>query len=223
MFGACLVALCPCIYTRCGMETSQSPRRVLNAAYRLGLRLLPLYSSDFSRHDFTLPQLFACLVLREFYGLSYRRTEKLLADSAEWLADIGSGRGSGSQHALACLQCSSSKPDASIACLICQATHFAEAKLLQLGQKPLAMDSTCFEQHHRSAHYDRRCRQMTRQRSNDRESPGKTGELGSIGQRLTPPQRCGRCPSCRWRWRVQLSSDPGGQGADWQRLRRAGF
>ncbi len=34
-------------------------------------------------------QLFACLVLREFYGLSYRRTEKLLRDSPQWLADIG--------------------------------------------------------------------------------------------------------------------------------------
>lgn len=70
------------------METSQSPRRVLNAAYRLALRLLPPYAHQFSRRDFTLPQLFACLALREFYGLSYRRVEKLLRDSPQWLADI---------------------------------------------------------------------------------------------------------------------------------------
>ena len=31
------------------------------------------------------------------------------------------------------------------------------ARLLRLASKPLAMDSTCFEQRHRSAHYDRRC------------------------------------------------------------------
>ncbi len=62
---------------------------VLNAAYRLARRILPDYAGPFSRRDFTLPQLFACLVLREFYGLSYRRTQMLLGDSPQWLADIG--------------------------------------------------------------------------------------------------------------------------------------
>src|SRR4051812_35835205 len=71
------------------METSRSPRMVLNSAYRLGLELLPDYSSRFSRHAFTLAQLFACLVLREFFGLSYRRAEALLRDSPSWLAGIG--------------------------------------------------------------------------------------------------------------------------------------
>ena len=60
------------------METSRSPRAVLRAAYRLGRRVLPDHPCRPARHDFTLPQLFACLVLREFYGLSYRRTEALL-------------------------------------------------------------------------------------------------------------------------------------------------
>ena len=32
------------------------------AAYRLAKSSLPTYSNEFSRHDFTLPQLFACLV-----------------------------------------------------------------------------------------------------------------------------------------------------------------
>lgn len=36
-----------------------------------------------------LAQLFACLVVREFFGLSYRRTEALLTDSPQWLADVG--------------------------------------------------------------------------------------------------------------------------------------
>src|SRR5688572_19500903 len=73
------------------METSRSPRKVLRFACRLGRRVLPDRRSCDSavRHDFTLPQLFACLVVRAFYGLSYRRTEALLRDSPQWLADIG--------------------------------------------------------------------------------------------------------------------------------------
>src|ERR1044072_4280621 len=71
------------------METSRSPRMVLCAAYRLGCRILPEHTSRFARQDFTLAQLFACLVLREVYGLSYLRTEQLLRDSPQWLADIG--------------------------------------------------------------------------------------------------------------------------------------
>ncbi|MGH7177087.1 MAG: transposase, partial [Tepidisphaeraceae bacterium] len=70
------------------METSRSPRMVLLLAYRLGLRLLPTHCCRRSRQDFTLPQLFACLVLREFFGLSYRRMEQLLRDSPQWLSDI---------------------------------------------------------------------------------------------------------------------------------------
>src|SRR5689334_5355978 len=71
------------------MRTSQSPRTVMRVAYQLAHRLLPEHSSRFSRHDFTLAQLFACLVVREFFALSYRRTEALLADAPQWLADIG--------------------------------------------------------------------------------------------------------------------------------------
>jgi len=47
------------------MLTCKSPRKVMLVAYRLAKTSLPTYSNEFSRHDFTLPQLFACLVLRE--------------------------------------------------------------------------------------------------------------------------------------------------------------
>ena len=60
------------------MLSSRSPRKVLLTAYRLARRTLPDHTCRCSRHDFTLAQLFACLVLREFYGLSYRRVEQLL-------------------------------------------------------------------------------------------------------------------------------------------------
>ena len=161
------------------METSRSPRRVLRFAYRLGRRVLPDHAARHSRQGFTLPQLFACLVVREFYGLSYRRAEQLLRDSPQWLADIGL----------------SVAPDHNTLwrafgvivttrrvnrMLDRLAARFARAKLLRLGHKPLALDSTCFEQRHRSAHYDRRCRQMRSRGGGpaDAKTPGKPGKWG---------------------------------------------
>ena len=141
------------------METSQSPRMVLRAAHRLALKVLPAYSCKLSRQDFTLAQLFACLVLREFYGLSYRRTERLLIDSPQWLADIGLSAAPDHNTlwrafgVILKTRCVNRLLDLLVAL-------FARAKLLRLGEKPVALDSTCFEQHHRSAHYDRRCRRM---------------------------------------------------------------
>src|SRR6188474_2408737 len=71
------------------MRTCQSPRTVMRTACYLARHALPEYSSQFSRHDFSLPQLFACLVAREMLGLSYRRAEAVLADAPDWLAAIG--------------------------------------------------------------------------------------------------------------------------------------
>lgn len=71
------------------METCKSPRKVLNAAYALAVACLKEHQSKFSRHDFTGPQLFACLVLREHQKKSYRGVVALLKDCPEWCADIG--------------------------------------------------------------------------------------------------------------------------------------
>ena len=71
------------------MITSKSPRKVLKLAYAFGVEVLPPYFSRFSKHEFTKPQLFACLVLREHQKKSYRGIEALLIDSPLWLADIG--------------------------------------------------------------------------------------------------------------------------------------
>jgi hypothetical protein len=70
------------------METCRSQRELLCRAYQLGKQVWPDYSSLFSRHEFTQPQLFACLVLRESLKLSYRRTEVFLRDVPDWLAEI---------------------------------------------------------------------------------------------------------------------------------------
>ena len=71
------------------METCKSPRKVLNAAYALAVACLKERRSKFSRKDFTDPQLFACLVLREHQKKSYRGVVALLRDCPEWCADIG--------------------------------------------------------------------------------------------------------------------------------------
>lgn len=161
------------------METSRSPRKVSCFAHRLGRRVLPDHSSRWSRQDFTLPQLFACLVLREFYGLSYRRTEQLLRDSPTWLADLGLSVAPDHNTPWRAfgVVVSTRRVNRMLDRL---AAAFARAKLLRLSRKPLALDSTCFERRHRSAHYDRRCRHMagksvTRGAAKPPEKPGKWG------------------------------------------------
>jgi hypothetical protein len=71
------------------METCKSPRKVLNAAFVLATACLKEHPSKFSRKDFTGPQLFACLVLREHQKKSYRGVVALLKDCPDWCADIG--------------------------------------------------------------------------------------------------------------------------------------
>ena len=167
------------------METSQSPRAILQQAYRLARTLWPDERYKTAHHDYALSQLFACLALRQFYRLSYRRTEELLRDSPLWLADL---------HL-------SAAPDHNTLwrafglidrrrfnrLLDLQTADFKQARKLKLGRKPLALDSTCFERHHRSAHYDRRCRQMShRNAAKDAkvpQNPGKYGESVNASRR----------------------------------------
>jgi hypothetical protein len=169
------------------MNSCQSPRKVLHAAHRLACQVLPDRCSKFARLDgFTLPQLFACLVIREFYGLGYRRTEKLLADSPQWLADLGLTvapdhntlwRAFG---AIVTMRRGNRMLDR-------LAASFARAKLLRLGERPLALDSTCFERRHRSWHYDRRCRQMQQQQQQQQQRSKDDG-----GARVKRPEKPGK-------------------------------
>ncbi|WP_428937294.1 transposase [Fontivita pretiosa] len=143
------------------METSRSPWKVLRQAHELALRVWPAYSCDCSRHDFTLPQLFACLVLREQLKLSYRRAEQLLRDSPQWLADLGMSRAPDHNtlwRAFGTLL----KTRRVNRMLDLLAQLAAKAKLLRKldSSKPLTLDSTCYEARHRSRHYDRVCRKM---------------------------------------------------------------
>ena len=65
------------------METSQSPWKVIREAHRLACRIWPAHTHRFSRHEFTLPQLFACLVLKTFLKTDYRGLVEHLADHSD--------------------------------------------------------------------------------------------------------------------------------------------
>jgi hypothetical protein len=136
------------------MLTCKSPRKVMWYAHELACRCLPKYCSKFSRHDYTLPQLFACLVIREHQRKSYRGTEALLRD-VPWCRQIG----------MRCV------PDHNT---MCRAFHVILGSGQVVGRMldrlarwmalagalgdTCAIDSTLYETHHRSRHYERRCR-----------------------------------------------------------------
>lgn len=128
------------------MTSSKSPRDVFVLAWRLGCRCLPEYSSFYSRKDFTLPQLFACLVLRHFYGLSYRGVAALLEDSPDWCAAIDMQRAP--DHRTICDAFDKVTRQAAFDDMMDHlAECFREAGLLDLEGKPLAIDSTHYESH----------------------------------------------------------------------------
>ena len=60
---------------------SKSALRVAREALAVGRAALPCYGGRFSRRDYTQPQLFALLVLKQFLRADYRG---LVAMVAEW-------------------------------------------------------------------------------------------------------------------------------------------
>src|SRR5438309_1765515 len=136
------------------MLTCKSPRKVMRVAFALARQTLPKHLSKFSRHDFTLPQLFACLVVKEHQRRSYREAEALLRDSPHWCRGIGMKK----------------IPDHNTLCRAFHALNLGRraSKLLdrvaqwfalagQLGST-VAIDSSLYDTHHRSRHYEQRCR-----------------------------------------------------------------
>lgn len=125
-------------------------------AYAMASKVLPAYRSRFSRKEYTSAQLFACLVLREMLGLSFRATETVLKD-ADWCQRLGMDQ----------------VPDHTTLCrafkTIVTTTHAQRMLDLipscRVGDRKvgscLAIDSTLCETHHRSRHYERRCRQFS--------------------------------------------------------------
>ena len=69
--------------------TSKSPRTVAVVALDVGTWTLPTYSHRCSRKDYTLPQLFACLVLRKFFKTDYRGIAAIVADWRDLRETLG--------------------------------------------------------------------------------------------------------------------------------------
>jgi hypothetical protein len=71
------------------MITSKSPRMVAMVALAAGKEAFSDYSHKFSPKKFTQPQLFACLVLKEFEKKGYRGVCQLLEDCSDLRKAIG--------------------------------------------------------------------------------------------------------------------------------------
>ncbi len=78
--------------------TCKSPRKVAQVALEVGTDALKPYSHQFSPQKFTQPQLFACLVLKQFYKTDYRGIAAILADNSDLRQTAGQGRQSLSSH-----------------------------------------------------------------------------------------------------------------------------
>src|SRR5262245_64790559 len=68
--------------------TSKSPLAVLIFGHLIGKLALPDYAHKYSPKTYTQPQLFACLVLKEFLHRDYRGIEQLLRDTPDLAAAI---------------------------------------------------------------------------------------------------------------------------------------
>ena len=141
----------------------------------MGCEVWPGYDSRFSRHDFTRPQLFACLALRESLRLSYRKTQAFLVDVPQWTAEVGMKRAPDHNTLWRAFGALFKKGRVKRA-LDLMATEAQEELSIGLKAKPLTIDSTCYEPRHRSKHYDRVCRKMDlRPGKKYAQKPGKYG------------------------------------------------
>lgn len=123
-------------------------------AYALAKACMRSHYNKFSRKDFTLPQLFACLIVREHQKKSYRDIETLLRDSDYWCKRIGMrkvpdhNRLQRAFHALL-------RPDRTKRLMDRLLAWMSVGKAMGLV---CAIDSTLYDTHHRSRHYEQRCR-----------------------------------------------------------------
>jgi hypothetical protein len=68
---------------------TKSAVHLAREALAVGQTALPAYSSRFSRHDYTQPQLFALLTLKQFLKTDYRGVIALVAEWAELRRALG--------------------------------------------------------------------------------------------------------------------------------------
>lgn len=156
------------------MKTSKSPKRVMVEALAVAEASLPRYSHRFSPRVFTQHQLFACLVLKDFYNLTYRGTVGLLADGDSMCQAIGLKK---VPH-FTTLQKAADRllVEKSFRRLITTTVQRArQAKLLRPSVRLAAMDTSGFEACHTSRYYAWR-----------RKKAGKHGRKCAVSYRRFP-------------------------------------
>ena len=128
-------------------------------AHHFASQALPKYSSRFSRHDFTLAQLLACLAAKELLRRSYRAAEAVLQDAEHWCHAIGMRKAP--DHNTLCRASAFLLKKLNVNKLLDAIARWAALNnALGLNLKPLAGDSTHFESRHVSRHYEKRCAQQ---------------------------------------------------------------
>jgi hypothetical protein len=135
--------------------TSKSPRKILTVGYLIGKLTLPDYAHQFSPKTYTQPQLFACLVLKEFLHRDYRGIEELLRDTPELAAVIELKK----IPDFTTLQKASQRllRSANASRLLDMTVRLGRCVgKLQSPLPQAAMDGTGLESHHASAYYVRR-------------------------------------------------------------------
>lgn len=200
----------------------------MRQAYALACDIWPSYSHRFSRHDFTLPQLFACLAVREMLKLSYRKCEEFLHDSPEWLADIGMARPPDHNtlwRAFGVVMVTRRVTSM----LELMGEFFNEARQLKLPSKPLTIDSSCYERRHRSRHYDRVCRKMklgegekyAKSSKKKAETPAQVNRRRSRAMREMPKLALAVASSCHLILAARAHIGNGSDMPDFQPLLRS--
>ena len=136
------------------MKTTKNPIFLARTAIAAGKKALPDYSHPKSPHKFTQPQLFAMLILREFFKLDYRGLVTWLAEWSELREALELTRVphySTLKYAADRLL-KKKRADALFDAIIALAR---KAGLLKNARTTVAVDSTGFESRHVSAHYAR--------------------------------------------------------------------
>ncbi len=171
------------------MITCKSPVAVLRAAHALGAELFGERSHAFIRKDFTLPQLFACLVFREHQKKSYRGIEDLFRNCSDLRDAIGLT--GAPDHNMICRAFTHLVKPAKMQRALDLTVAAAEDKGPDIkgdAVKPAALDGTCFESHHVSRHFEKWQRQSAQQGRKRRGrrlkkcgKPAESGETATSG------------------------------------------
>ena len=137
------------------VRTTKSPVRVLVFAYVAGKFALPVYSHRCSPKTFTQPQLFACLVLKEFLRLDYRKLAALLTDTPDLCKTIELSK---VPHFTTFQKAAQRLLVATPARRLLDWTIHIGVALRRIKRRVVmaALDGTGFESHHASSYYVRR-------------------------------------------------------------------